>query len=475
MAEAAAAFDPARAPGIAGTLAGFAHDLADDAIPAEVRDRAAHLILDAVGIALASSRRDFAKAALSGLDALGDRGEVAVIGMGRRRSARDAAVLNGILCHGLDFDDTHLAGIVHGTACCFPAAWSAALLTGATGRELLTAYVVGIETASRLGAVARGAFHQVGFHPTSVCGAFGAALAAGRLFGLDEHQLHMAQGIVLSQAAGSFEFLEDGAWTKRFHPGWAAASGLTAAALAKGGYIGASAVYEGRFGLFRSHLGPLVERCDLDLATAGLGEVFEVMNVAVKPYPACHFTHGCLDAASALHGEGLDPAAIRGVTALVPADVVSTVCEPLPNKRRPRNAYDAQFSIPYQVAATLLRGRFTLDELDDASLADPAILELAARIGYAADPATTFPKHYTGELIVELAEGRSRRHRVPVNRGAPDRPLANDEIGQKFMTTATQALSPADAEDLAAALTALDRTAGLEPLARRLAGPLAGI
>jgi 2-methylcitrate dehydratase PrpD len=457
---------------IADRLAAFAADLRFEAIPEEVRERAKHLILDALGIALASTRHDFARCALAGLEALGDRGEVPAIGFGTRLTARDAATLNGILCHGLDFDDTHLAGIVHATASAFPAALSASVAAGASGRDMLAAYVLGVEVAARLGAVARGGFHQVGFHPTSVCGVFSSALLAGRLMGLQPDQLAMAQGIALSMAAGSFEFLEDGAWTKRLHPGWAAASGIAAAALAKGGFIGATAAYEGRFGLYKGYLGPLETRCDYRLATAGLGEVWEVMNVALKPYPACHFTHGCLDAAIALSSEpGFDPAAIRRVTALVPEGVVKTVCEPQASKRRPQNAYDAQFSIPYQVAAALLRGRFTLEELEPAALADARILGLAARVDYALDPGSTFPRHYSGELVVETEDGRTLRRREPINRGAPDRPLSNQEIVAKFMTNATTALAESRARAVCGLVLRLDELGEAGHLAEKLGEP----
>src|SRR5919106_165241 len=198
--------NPDAQPTIADRLATFAADLRFEEIPPEVRERAKHLILDALGIALASTRRDFARRALAGLEALGDRGEVPAIGFGTRLTARDAATLNGILCHGLDFDDTHLAGIVHATVSAFPAALSASVTAGASGRDMLAAYVLGVEAAARLGAVAKGGFHQAGFHPTSVCGVFGSALLAGRLMGLGPDRLAMAQGIALSMAAGSFEF-----------------------------------------------------------------------------------------------------------------------------------------------------------------------------------------------------------------------------------------------------------------------------
>lgn len=452
-------------------LARFAGSFPGARIPPAVTARAKHLILDAVGIALASGTFDFAHRAVTAIGGLAGAGEAAVIGLPVRLPPRDAALINGILIHGLDFDDTHSGGVVHATSSVLPTVLAVAGRQRSSGREMLAAYVLGVEAAARLGAVARGAFHQVGFHPTGLIGAFACALAAGRLMGLGERELVMAQGIALSAAAGSLEFLEDGAWNKRFHPGWAATAGITAAALAQQGFVGAKRAYEGRFGLYASHLQAHFDPANLALATAALGENWEVLQVAVKPYPACHFVHAAIDAAVALVREGsLDPGDVERVRALVPAEVVKTVCEPVANKRRPANSYDAQFSIPYAVAAALRRGRFTLDEIEDAALRDPAVLALADRVDYEADPASTFPRHYSGELIVTTRDGRELRHREAINRGNGDRPLGESEIIEKFRANAARAVSRERAERIAALVLALDEAADASTIADALGG-----
>ena len=421
---------------ISRQLAEFVAALAPGAVPDEVRVRARYLILDAVGCALAAARSDFAAPALRAAAELGGKGPRVVIGQAARLPLRDAVLSNGILIHGLDYDDTHTEGIVHATVVAFPAALGVAAELGRSGRELLTAYIAAVETAARLGAAAKGGFHEVGFHATSVAGAFAAALAAGKLQGLDAAKLAAAQGIALSVAAGSLEFTEDGAWTKRFHPGWAGVGGITAAALARQGFTAPQAAYEGRFGLYKSHLGALESSCDYARATAGLGTAWETMNVAVKPFPACHFVHAFIDAALALRRQGVDPLRIERVVALVPAGVVKAVCEPAAAKRRPANDYDAKFSIAYVVAAALRAGRFGLAELEESALRDPATLALAAKVDYEVDPAFDFPKHYSGEVVLHLAGGTKLRHREPVNRGAGDRPLSNAEVEAKFMENA---------------------------------------
>ena len=380
-----------------------------------------------------------------------------MIGLKARLSPRDAALLNGILVHGLDFDDTHTGAVLHVTASIWPAVLSAAWMRGASGKDLVTAYVAGAEAITRLGAVGSGMFHQVGFHPTGLIGVFGCTLAAGTLMGLSPKALVMAQGIALSMAAGSMEFLEDGAWTKRMHPGWAAQSGITAAALARQGFVGPSRAYEGRFGLFNAYIQAGIEPERWGRATAGLREVWETMAVAVKPLPACHFTHACSDAAIALmakHKFAIGD--IERIKALVPAEVVKTVCEPVANKRRPANAYDAQFSIPYLVAASLVRGRFGLAELEPEVLADDTILRLCDLVDYEVDARSTFPRHYTGEVQIALKDGRTLVHREALNRGCADRPLSNAEIVDKFAGNAQLSLSVRQADEVREAVLGLD-------------------
>ncbi len=450
---------------IAAQLAAFAHGLEPGMLPAAVVEQAQLLMLDALGIALASSQHDFAHCAYRGLQALGGAGDSAVMGAFAPLPLRDAVLMNGILVHGLDYDDTHVPGIVHVSASSVPLALGLAAHLDRSGRELLTAYVLAIEISARLGAVAKGGFHQTGFHPTGLIGTFGCTLAAGFLYGMNAAQLKMAQGIALSVASGSLEFLQDGAWTKRMHPGWAGVAGITAASLARHGFIGPGAAYEGRFGLFPSYLGSEVEHCDYSLATRGLGKIWEVGEVGVKPYPACHFVHGCTDAAIALRARGVRAGDIAHVRALVPQEVVKTVGEPVENKRRPANDYDAKFSIPYAVATGFVRGKFGLAELEEPALRDPDILALADKVDYEADPNSEFPKAYSGEVIVRLKDGRELSHREQINRGAADRPLSNQEIIAKFMDNAQLAVSPSRAGQMRDAILAMDEGRSARELA----------
>jgi 2-methylcitrate dehydratase PrpD len=439
---------------VSARLADFAAGLSYGAIPEEVRARAKHLILDAVGCALAARRFYFAAPCLAAMTELGGAGPHAVIGQAHRLPLRDAVLANGILAHGLDYDDTHTEGVVHLTVGVFPAVLALSSHLKRSGQEALCAYVAGVEAGARIGSVARGGFHQLGFHPTGVVGAFAAAISSGVLYQMDLEKLINAQGVALSVASGSLEFLEDGAWTKRFHPGWAGVGGITAAAMAKHGFVAPSRAYEGRFGLFSLYLREPPE--DLERATHRLGETWETMNVAVKPYPACHFVHAFADAALALRARLPSLEHIESIRALVPAEVVKTVCEPQANKKRPANDYDAKFSVPYVIAASLVAGKFGLAELEESALSDPRILALADKVAYEVDPRSGFPQHYSGEVVVRTRDGRELRHREQVNRGAADRPLANEEVLAKFMENAAFAVPESRAREILDAVLDLE-------------------
>ncbi len=442
---------------ISQQLAAFTTQLKLDDVPKDVRERAKHLILDSIGLAYATLTLPYATSTLAAMQELGG-GEATVFGYRERLALRDAMLLNGLLIHSLDFDDTHARGVIHSTASALPCAFNLAEREGVSGADLLTAYLCAMEVSTRVGTAARSGFHNAGFHPTGLAAAFGCSLAAARLLRLDAEAAQHAQGIALSMAAGSLEFLQDGAWTKRLHPGWAAVAGTTAATLAKHGYIGPGAPYEGRFGLYALYLKTPLDASDLALATSGLGQTWEIDGVALKPIPACHFTHASSDAAVALHrAHGLRAEEIERVVVRVPGPTIPIVCEPVANKQKPANSYDAQFSIPYIVATGLLHGRFTLDDLDPAALADEATRALAARVTHEADPDSTYPLHYTGEVIVHTRDGRRLAHREPINRGSADRPLSNADIVAKFFDNAQRGISRSDAGRICEAVLTLDQ------------------
>ncbi len=444
----------------AAAIAEFAASLTYDAIPEPVRERARIHMLDAVGVGFAANTFPFAPKVMAGIAALagpmGNPGGCTVVGRAERLPLRDAALANGLLMHGLDFDDTHLASIVHASVATLPCAMALGESLDAHGRALMTAYVAGMEVAIRVGLAARGGFHHAGFHGTGVISHFSSTVVAARMLGLSAAQLVSAQGIAASTASGVQVFLEEGAWTKRFHPGWGAVAGITAATLAQHGFVGPSRPYEGKFGLFESHLQAHIAEADLGALSAGLGTDWKLVETAIKPYPVCHFAHGAADAAIMLHDAGLDVDAIRAIRILLPAPTLPIVAEPVAAKARPQTEYAAKFSAPFIVATCLRLGHFGLAELRPAAMADERTLALCAISTCVADPDTGFPEYFSGGVELEMRDGRRLRHHVRVNSGAGERQLDRAGALRKFTLAAEMHLTPERAREAADAMLAID-------------------
>lgn len=438
---------------ISEQLAAFASQTTYDDIPPQVSRRAKHLILDAVGIAFASSRYEFAQRALLALSGLGS-GNSMVIGMPVRLSLRDALLMNGTLIHGLDFDETYLPGSMHLTASAVPSALGVGAEIGASGRDVLTALAIGMEVSARLAGAGKGGFQQAGFHPTGVAGTFGCTLLTSRLWEMNADQMVVAQGIALSTACGTVQPMLDGTWTKRMHPGWAASSSITATAMARQGYLAPRESYEGKFGLYALYLGEYAKNADYSLITEKLGETWEFSRTSVKLFPACHQAHAFMNAAIKIaKAHALEPAQVESVKALIAAQGVNMICEPLEVKRAPHNSYVAQFSLPYTVACCLLRGGFGLADLEPAALKDINTLDLSSKLEYEVDPKAGFPKYRSGEIIVNLRNGKQLRQRENI---MPDDLVPEADIESKFFRNAEMVMSNTRAGEIMAAILALE-------------------
>lgn len=452
---------------ISDALARFVAGFDAAAIPPEVARRAKLLMLDAVGIAFASTRFDFARRALDGLREFG-AGDADVIGISDRLALRDAVLMNAVLVHGLDYDDTYLPGSVHLTASCVPVTLGVGGHLTAPGSELLAALVLGLEIDARLGMAGNGGFLRAGFHATSILGTFACTLLAGRLMRLAPRELVMAQGIALSMASGNMQPMQDGSWTKRMHPGWSGVAALTAVMLAKHGFIGPSAAYEGRFGLFPHYLGEHFRNADLGAITRGLGERWEFPRASIKLYPACHQSHAFMNATRRLAAEhAIGPGDVESILALVAEPSVPLICEPIEVKRAPDSSYGAQFSLPYGIACCIARGRFGLKELEEASYLDPALRRLAAKVSYRIDPNSGFPKFRSGEVIVRTRDGREFSRRESV---LPDEPASESEIVDKYTVNVAPVMPAARAQRIRDAVLNLENIENARTLTTLLSG-----
>jgi 2-methylcitrate dehydratase PrpD len=357
-----------------------------------------------------------------------------------------------------------------------PAALAVAEQVGASGPAMLDAAAVGIEVTCRLGMagydeeLGNSVFFERGQHATAICGAVGAAVAAGMLRGLDAEALTSVIGIAASMGAGVIEANRTGGTIKRVHCGWAAHAGVVAADLARHGLTGPPTVLEGRFGFLQAFCG---DRVHIERVTDGLGEEWETLGIFFKPYPCNHFTHAGIDAALALRASGVVAEEVRSLTLGVPAPVLRTIAEPAAEKARPRSGYHAAFSGPYTVAAALLGGGglgVFHDDFTDAAAADPARLALAERVRCVADDESTaiFPHQFPAVLTAELADGRTVTERVRANRGGPQRPLSEAELSAKFTGNAERSVHPDAARELAGAVWDLRDGRGIGDVTARL-------
>jgi len=426
---------------LSSTLAAFASKLEYDDLPEEVVVSARLRLLDTVGVCLASVGMDYADAILDFVGTQGVSSEACLFGSARRTSAAWAAFYNGSLAHGNDFDDTHSVALMHISGVVMPTVLAMAERHRLSGRDLLTAAVAAYETGLRIGIGAPSGFHKRGFHATSVCGVFAAAVGAGKVLGLGESQMTHAIGIALSQAAGSLEFLVEGASTKRMHPGWASHAGIVAAELSARGFTGPSTALEGRYGLFEAYGG--VAAPDAETLAGSLGREWETLNIGFKPYPCGHISHPYMDCARTLRSRydvSIDQ--IESIELRVPPAAVPILCEPFAEKIRPANAYAARFSLPFSVAIIFKLGRAGISAFSEEHIADPEIIDLMARTRYLPDETLPYPQGFPGWVRIRLRDGRDLLERMDVSRGSRELPMSDVEIYEKFADNAGRVLSP---------------------------------
>ena len=440
-------------------------------IPQEVVEAAKLHFLDTIGCGLAAHAMGVATEGRTMMDEQAGTPDATVIGLERALPGASAAFANAMLCHGLDFDDTHPGSVAHVSAVVSPAALAAAEVAGCDGRELVTAIVIGNETVTRIGMAAPSAFHKRGFHPTSVCGIFGGTLAAGRLGGSTPEALTSALGIAGSFASGIFAYLDVGTATKPMHPAWAAHGSLYAIRLAQLGAEGPPTVLEGRFGLYDAFL---ELKPDLEAQLGDLGSRWETPRIAYKPYPACHYIHGSLGATRSLLGQvSVDD--IADILVTLPQAGVALVTEPQDTKRAPRTDYEAKFSLQYSTAAMLVHGHVGVKTYTGAAIADPKVLAVAAKVRYEVKEYATYPGSFPGGVVITLKDGRKLDAELDYQQGGPENPLTVAEVLDKWRGNAALCLDDATIEKLERVILGIEEHGDLRAAFAPLASAKAGV
>ena len=399
-------------------------------LPAAVNLKYEDLLVDVAGLCVTARNEDYIKSALAGCD---DDGPCTAIGHARTLSAASAAFVNGTAAHGEDFDDTFEGGPVHAGAVIVPAVLAACERHKPDGAAALLGIAVGTETMCRLSTVVPKAVHRAGFHPTAIFGVMGAAAGVGAALGLNAKQLVDALGIAGSFASGIIEYLAEGAWTKRLHPGWAAQSGLRAALLARGGFLGPRTVFEGVHGLIHG----FAHTTEGDYgALADFGTRWVTETLAFKPYPCGTMAHPYIDCARRLAARGIKPTDVKEMVCEVAEGTVHRLWEPLAAKQRPPNGYAAKFATPFILATGFVRGGVGLDAFTDDAVHDAQVLALAAKVRYVIDPDNPYPNGFTGHIRAVLNDGQVVEERQPHFRGGAHEPLTRADIAEKFALNA---------------------------------------
>jgi 2-methylcitrate dehydratase PrpD len=401
------------------------------ALPAATARKCEDLLIDVVGLCITARNEDYVRSALTGCD---DDGPCTAIGHARTLTAAGAAFINGTAAHGEDFDDTFEGGPVHAGAVIVPAVLAACERHNPDGRMALKGIAVGTEVLCRLSLVVPKAVHKAGFHPTAVFGAMGAAAGVGAALGLNARQIVNALGVAGSMAGGIIEYLAEGAWTKRLHAGWAAQSGIRAALLARGGFVGPRTVFEGVHGLFQGFAH--TSKGDYDALIGDFGTRWVTDTLAFKPYPCGTMAQPYIDCARRLAARGIKADDVAEITCEVADGTVHRLWEPLADKQCPRNGYAAKFAVPYLLAAGFVHGGVGLAAFTESSIAEPRVLALAAKVKYVIDPQNPYPNNYTGHLRATLKDGSVVEERQPYLRGGAQEPLTRQDVVDKFLLNA---------------------------------------
>ncbi len=396
-------------------------------LPTELKSTMHNMVLDIVGICVAARQENYVRSAIQAFD---DPGSCTVIGHDISRSVASAAAINGIAAHGEDFDDTYEGGPVHAGVVVVPAVLAAAQHHQLSGDQILKGLVAGVELMCRLCAVAPTKVHKAGFHPTAVFGAMGAAIAVGVSLGLNRDQLINTLGIAGSMSSGIIEYLADGSWTKRMHPGWAAQSGYKAARLGQHGFVGPKTVFEGDHGLF--HAFARSSEGNFQSMMEGIGSEWRGATIAFKPYACGTMTHPYIDCARKLRARGVTSDNLEKIECETAEGIVHRLWEPLAIKQIPANAYSAKFSTPYAVALGIVRDDAGLGDYDERSVTDPEILSVSRKVGYIVDPKNPYPNQFTGHVRAILKDGRVLEERQDHFRGGVDAPLSLEDLRKKF-------------------------------------------
>jgi len=427
-------------------LADFAVKLRFEELPKEAVSMAKQSIMDNFGCMLAAKDVVSTKIVVDMVRSFSGVPQSTIVGYWDKVPVPFAAYCNGTANHAIELDDhiSHKRSLSHPGVVSIPPALALGEHLHITGREFLTAVVLGYEITCRINRTIPPGFEKErGFHGTAVTGPFGAAALAGRLLGLSPEAISLAMGIIGSLTAGSSEFKAAGAWTKRLHAGTASKNGILAAMLAKQGFTGPHTVLEGPNGFLNSYFGK--GNYDVSVLDQDLGLSWEILYIQYKPFACGGLLHSPATAALNLkRTHGLNPEDITEIQVRTADKFIKEAAEPFEIKTSPRTEVDAQFSLPFTLALIFCNGSAMIDDYTEKCIFDERIRGIARKVNCIADPEINkvWPKDEPSVVTVYTKDGRILEKRVSCAKGSLENPMTLEDLIEKYRILAAKALSP---------------------------------
>lgn len=411
-------------------------------LSSEVVQYTEFLMLDFLGLAPKGLFLESTQQIHSLIRKMGGKGNGTIIGTTLRTLPQYAALANATASHSLSLDDIYTPASIHPGSAIFAASLAVAEWVSADGRRLIEGVVAGYETTLRVAdAVGSKEHYALGWHPTATCGTFGATVAASRILGLDADKTTSALGIAGSMASGSMEFLEDGSWTKRIHPGLAAQRGIQAALLANEGFKGPGAILEGKWGFLRG----TSRNPDPFRLTERFEGRLRILDTGIKLHACCRYNQSAIDGALNLRKKhGLGPNDIDKIRIEIFGAAFPLVVDPWEEKMDPKTDVQAQFSLPYTVAVAIVKGRVSFEEFLPESLSDRSIRAAMAKVEVIHDPELDpeFPRSWPARVKVRTTGGKQLEKQVDFPRGDVNNPLNWDELVIRFKEHSKEVFDP---------------------------------
>lgn len=455
-------------------VARFVHTTRLGDIPAEVQTLARSYILDGLGVALAGSTEPCCKIALKHYQAQAPRGRASVIGQPVRMPAETAAFLNGMAAHAMDHDDTQLSTskdavyglLTHPTVAVLNAAWAAAELAGKGGKELLEAYILGVEIECRLSDAMSPKHYQNGFHSTGTVGHLGAAMAAGKLLGCTEDELVHSLGLAASMAAGLRENF--GTMTKPFHAGRAAGNGLLAVLLTRRGFTSTSVILEARRGFYNAFgQGNPYEASKVE-GRLGTPYFFVEPGIAIKPYPSGSLSHPAQDVILELvKTHDIKPEQVEKIDVGTNSNIPNALIYPMPTTE-----LEGKFSIPFCMAIAVVERKAGIAQFTTEKVRSPRVVEIMRRTTLYVDPEMERLGFDLARSVVKvrLKDGRVIEGRADRAHGTPPDLLSFDQLAEKFRDCARLAVTKDQTERAVEAVRHIEKVGRISALLAGLAG-----